>query len=60
MANDLLQTAMPILQDIMREAGAQALIDIKYIVLAADYLNITQEAIERINRSLQDGPSVSE
>lgn len=60
MANDLLQVAMPVLKDIMREAEAQALIDVQYVILAAEHLNITDEAIERIDFSLQNSTAAPE
>lgn len=58
MANELIVLATPILEEIMREAGALALIDAKAIVLGAGYIDITDEAIERIDLALKDDLSL--
>ncbi len=50
-----LQTARPILETLMREAGAGVILDRDTIFLSANATDITDLAIERINLVLGDG-----
>jgi Skp family chaperone for outer membrane proteins len=53
-----LQAAVPILGDIMREAGAVAIFDKDMVILSLRGVDITEEAIALIDAQLQDGASV--
>ncbi|MGG7644546.1 OmpH family outer membrane protein [Rhodovulum sp. YNF3179] len=47
--------ALPILLEIIREAGAVALLEDRAIILSADRIEITDRAIRRVNAQLGDG-----
>ena len=47
-----LKTAVPILAEIMKEAGAAAIIDRSAIILSFDRIDITDQAIKRIDATL--------
>jgi Skp family chaperone for outer membrane proteins len=50
-----LNAAAPILQDLMRQAGASALFERRSVVLSTAEVDITRAAIEKINDVLGDG-----
>lgn len=50
-----LVAAQPILQDLMREAGAAVMLDRRAVFLASQAVDVTDEAISRINNVLGDG-----
>lgn len=52
--------ALPVLSQIVREAGATAILDRSSVFIAADEIDITSVAIQRLDRSLGSGPSPSE
>ena len=51
------ETVLPILVEVMREMGAVILVDQSTVILSLDRVDITQIAIERINRTLADTPA---
>lgn len=50
-----LQTAAPVLANLMSDLGAAVLIDKSFVVLSLDSIDITNPAIERIDAVLGDG-----
>ena len=52
---DFLEAAQPVLGELMREAGAAVLIERRNVFLSADAIDVTDEAIERINARLGTG-----
>lgn len=50
------EAAVPILSDIVRERGALVLLERREVFLSADAIDITAEAIERIDAVLPAGP----
>ena len=52
--------AVPILEQILREQNASVLLDRRAVLLSADYADITDTAIARINAQIGDGSSLSE
>lgn len=50
------QAALPVLGDLVREAGAVAILDARAVFLSADRIDITDEAIVRIDQLLGAGP----
>lgn len=46
---------LPILLEIVRETGASAILEDRAIILAAESLDITDEAVRRVNARLGDG-----
>ncbi|TCS61138.1 periplasmic chaperone for outer membrane proteins Skp [Primorskyibacter sedentarius] len=52
---DFLEAAQPVLGELMREAGAAVLIERRNVFLSADAIDVTDEAIERINVRLGTG-----
>lgn len=50
-----LSRVLPILAEVMTEAGAVAILDERAILLAADVVDITDEAVRRIDAELGDG-----
>jgi len=50
------ETAVPVLGQVMAEAGAVAIIDKAALVISFDRIDITDAAIERIDAVLGDGP----
>lgn len=55
-----LQAAIPILADLMRESGAVAIFDKEMVILSLRGVDITDEAIARIDAVLGDGTGVPE
>ena len=55
---DFLEAAQPVLGELMREAGAAVLIERRNVFLSADAIDVTDEAIERINARLGTGAAV--
>lgn len=49
------ETAAPVLADILREAGAMAIIDKRAVVLSFDAIDMTDAAIARLDATLGDG-----
>jgi Skp family chaperone for outer membrane proteins len=52
-----LRAAQPVLEAIMIEFGAAVILDQRDVFLRAEQIDITSEAIERINREIGDGSS---
>lgn len=52
---EFLAVSLPILQDIMREAGAGAILEKTSVLLSAETADITQLAIQRVDAILGDG-----
>jgi len=60
---EFLRTISPLLAEIVRERGAVVVLDRRSVVLSADAIDITAEAIARINASIENSagqPGVSE
>ena len=55
---DFLEAAQPVLGELMREAGAAVLIERRNVFLSADAIDVTDEAIERINARLGTGAAL--
>ena len=55
-----LQVATPILEDIMREAGAAVVLEVRSVFSSANAIDITDLAIARINAKLGDGEPVGD
>lgn len=54
---EFLTVSLPILQEIMRESGAGAILEKSTVLLSADAADITQLAIQRVDAILGDGRS---
>ncbi|MEL6519733.1 MAG: OmpH family outer membrane protein [Pseudomonadota bacterium] len=54
---DFINTALPVLTEIVEEAGAVAIIDKNSVFLTVNKIDITDSAIERLNRVVGDGAS---
>lgn len=52
--------SLPVLEQIMRETGAGAILDHSTVFLSADVVDITELAISRIDKVLGDGRGVSQ
>jgi Skp family chaperone for outer membrane proteins len=52
---NFLQAAQPVLEGIMVDAGAAVMLERRNILLAADVIDVTDLAIERINASIGEG-----
>ncbi|MBW4708773.1 OmpH family outer membrane protein [Roseobacter sp. YSTF-M11] len=50
-----LNAAAPVLEQLMREAGAAVVMERRSVFLSANAIDITREAIERLNEVLGDG-----
>jgi Skp family chaperone for outer membrane proteins len=50
-----LQRAVPILSDLVAEAGAVAILDDRAVLLSAEVIDVTDEALARIDSILGDG-----
>lgn len=50
-----LQAAAPILEDIMREAGAGVVLEVRGVFISANAIDITDRAITRIDAAIGDG-----
>ncbi|MFK7869562.1 MAG: OmpH family outer membrane protein [Roseobacter sp.] len=55
-----LTTAGPVLEQLMREAGAAVILERRSIFLSANAIDITQEAIDRLNKAGITGPMDSD
>jgi Skp family chaperone for outer membrane proteins len=55
-----LRTARPVLEEVMREAGAGVILDRDTVFLSANTTDITDLAIERINSVLGDGSQLDD
>ncbi|MCZ8154024.1 MAG: OmpH family outer membrane protein [Rhodobacteraceae bacterium] len=55
-----LQAAIPVLADLMRESGAVAIFDKEMVILSLRGVDITDEAIARIDAVLGDGATLPE
>ena len=51
------QAAAPVLGDLVREAGAVVILDARAVFLSADRIDITDEAIVRVDQLLGEGPA---
>ena len=54
---DFIEQVIPILADVLRERGALVVMDRRDVFLSADSIDITNEAIARIDATLGDGVS---
>lgn len=52
---EFLTVSLPILQEIMREAGAGAILEKSSVLLSADSADVTQLAVQRVDAILGDG-----
>jgi len=52
---EFFRAALPILAELVRERGAVAILDSRAVILSADAIDITDEAIQRIDEVLGDG-----
>lgn len=52
---NFLRRITPVLAEIVRERGALVVLDRRSVLLSADAIDITDEAIERINATLDEG-----
>lgn len=50
-----MQRVIPVLSDLVREAGAVAILDERAVILSADQIDATDSAIARVNSLLGDG-----
>lgn len=50
------RAAAPVLGDLVREAGAVAILDARAVFLSADRIDVTDEAIARVDQLLGAGP----
>lgn len=50
-----IEVARPVLEQLMREAGAVVLIDPRSVVMSLSAIDVTDEAIRRINAAIGDG-----
>ncbi|WP_322865780.1 OmpH family outer membrane protein [Aquicoccus sp. G2-2] len=50
-----LNVARPVLETLMRDAGATVLLDTRAVLLSVDDADITSEAVVRIDRAIGDG-----
>ncbi|MEZ5755250.1 MAG: OmpH family outer membrane protein [Paracoccaceae bacterium] len=55
-----LQAAVPVLGELMRDAGAVAIFDKDMVILSLRGVDITEEAVARIDAALGDGSSLQE
>lgn len=52
---EFFRAALPILAELVRERGAVAILDSRAVILSADAIDITDEAVRRIDEVLGDG-----
>lgn len=52
---EFLRAAVPVLADLVRERGALAILDTRAVIISADVIDITEEAIRRLDATLGDG-----
>lgn len=55
-----LQAAVPVLGELMRDAGAVAIFDKEMVILSLRGVDITEEAVARIDAALGDGSALPE
>jgi len=53
-----LSVARPILEEVMRETGASVLLDARSVLLAVDNVDITAEAVLRIDQTIGAGEDI--
>lgn len=53
-----LQAAVPVLADLMRDKGASVILDQQTVFLSLENVDVTDEAVARIDASLGDGSAV--
>lgn len=54
-----LNSAVPVLETLMRDAGAGVVLERRSVFLSANAIDITREAIERLDETLGDGSEVT-
>jgi len=54
-----LSVAQPVLQTLMTESGAEVLLDRRSVLLLADSVDITDEAVQRIDSAIGDGSAIA-
>jgi Skp family chaperone for outer membrane proteins len=52
---EFFRAAIPVLAELVRERGAVAILDSRAVIISADLIDITDEAIRRIDATLGDG-----
>jgi Skp family chaperone for outer membrane proteins len=52
---EFFRAVIPVLADVVRERGAVAILDSRAVIISADLIDITDEAIRRIDATLGDG-----
>ncbi|MCX7644953.1 MAG: OmpH family outer membrane protein [Rhodobacteraceae bacterium] len=52
---EFFRAAVPVLADLVRERGALAILDTRAVIISADVIDITEEAIRRLDATLGDG-----
>lgn len=52
---EFFRAAVPVLADLVRERGALAILDTRAVIISADAIDITEEAIRRLDATLGDG-----
>ena len=52
---EFFRAAIPVLAEVVRERGAVAILDSRAVIISADLIDITDEAIRRIDATLGDG-----
>ncbi len=55
MRSDFLSAAAPVLEDVMREAGAAVILERRSVFLSLNAVDITNDVITRINEEIGDG-----
>ena len=53
-----LRVARPVLEELMVETGASLLLDTRAVLLSAEQIDVTDEAVRRINAVIGDGSSI--
>lgn len=54
------QAAQPVLAELMREAGAEILIERRAVLISSNAIDVTDRAIERLNTAIGDGRDLLE
>jgi Skp family chaperone for outer membrane proteins len=57
---EFFRAAVPVLTALVRERGAVAILDSRAVILSAESIDITEEAIHRIDAALGDGSDMPE
>jgi hypothetical protein len=55
-----MRVVQPVLGDILTEADAVALLDVRSVILRADVADVTDAAISRIDAGIGEGPALSD